>query len=316
MLLENSHRVGSPSRAGTVSFSHTGLRHLNFNRRPTLLRQPIDLTRLHRRLNLRLRADLRPRHVLNLFFHRVRHLIPLSTLDCHRRADSLHLRFNRHNRRAIDCGLDRRNRRLNRLIFHHGRHFDRRRRNRLRSLLSTLLFPVHGTLLCHTTARDTLHSPLANANGHITVSRALRHRVRVTHQRVRPLSLLVLSVSRFGHIGSDRNRDTNSRILGTITTSVGDRLHGISVIFHFNNRRFLVLLSGAPHRTTTVINRHLHFTTRTRRCLTSKRVVSLAIDLNYSALLPNRSTRDLLHHTSDTLCITGHRKHGHLTVTN
>lgn len=158
--------------------------------------------------------------------------------------------------------------------------------------------------------RDTLCSTLASLPGHTLFLSQLRRTIRQTRQspRIR-FTIVLLSLSHFGLVGSALNRTINSRLLRTITPHLRARLQSISAITQLNKSRFTVLLRSVA-RTASTYAVTSQVLTRLRRPLAlDNRSLVVATDVNVILdSAPCRRTTSLLGTTSVTVCQTGARK--------
>lgn len=157
--------------------------------------------------------------------------------------------------------------------------------------------------------RLTLRSGLAHLPGHVLLGSHLRRTVRGTVERGDRFTMLFVSLSNFGTIGSACNRRANSRLLLRMTGQVGSTGHNRSAITHLKNSRFILLVSPNRPRSTTVLTRHLIRGVQLP-CMLKQRAIRISTDVNVTVFpRGNLARRRLVIGTSTTVCRTGRRNH-------
>lgn len=157
--------------------------------------------------------------------------------------------------------------------------------------------------------RRTLRSTLAKLPGHALfatqLSRTLRG-LRDCYNRL--FTILFVSLSHFGVVGSDLKRLMNSRLLVRVTRLLRHRIEPDSAITHLNNSRFIVLLRPVGRLSRTVrMMRHLRNDVAVPFAIV-KRAIFASTDLNVTLTDPRcDQNRSVLHSTSGTVCHTGGR---------
>lgn len=173
----------------------------------------------------------------------------------------------------------------------------------LRGLSRRVLFIVRQLFLLRSLRSGTLGSPLAKLLGHQRVRGILAGVYDATGVR-RRIDIVLVSVSRFGRVGSAFNRLMKSEILGSLDVLLQNRIQSRSVIYQCKNRRFYVILLSAPLSITLGQTRGVHHTIG---CLAldcrSAPVRTLAMSLKITDFPSRkRSPRALIGCTSGTLC--------------
>lgn len=141
-------------------------------------------------------------------------------------------------------------------------------------------------------------SPLAKTCAHHCFSGFL------TDNRV-DNNITVVSIGRFGSIGSDFKRLIKSRTLGAITRTVRGYLHRASVLVHCNNSRFLLLVPRDHPGKIRDIVQHIRSTIRTTQIPDRPRL-QLSMDVN--KMYGIRPLARTVHRTSIQVCHGGRGK--------
>lgn len=164
--------------------------------------------------------------------------------------------------------------------------------------------------------RSTFRSDLAKLPGHGLLRSHLRVTLDHTHHRDScQFTILFLSISQFGMIGSDLNRLVNSRLLVRVTDHLQNIAHATSLTTHLNKSRFVILLRSMSSLTGIVDLARSILTALHRPLRLDDRRIFTAIDIN---VIVNsnacRSSTRLLHSTSVTVCQTGSGKHSNCRI--
>lgn len=113
----------------------------------------------------------------------------------------------------------------------------------------------HGVL--HRLDCDTSRSTLARLTGHTDFRGRLHVLLRAMGDARRQRTLIFVSLSHFGTIGSDTKRTTNSTLLHRLTSLVLDVLHSDSILTQLNKSRFNLLLPSYGIRDTHFVTAHV-----------------------------------------------------------
>ena len=195
-------------------------------------------------LSNRLHSSLDINKLLETYVTETNRIIPIDGLHFHNDDLNFQYKKGRMSRHSCNYRLLMGGQNLGEIHFFRGKRFAEEETVRLEYMLSSLLNPLHNSLMYQQAVNSALIDPLTQVNNRSTFEATLNREVSLAKRHHTSLAMLVVDIDHFKKINDDYGHLIGDCVLRDVAKCINSVIRNSDIVFRYGGEEFVILLSN------------------------------------------------------------------------